>query len=328
MENLLTSNKVWQHWHISDELKQLLDKSSNVILPEKRDELIELSTNGKENLTYKVVYNVEGKGEVTEAEVIRCKNGIAVNYTEAYMRRRDPNCMVVNNIEMTDKVTFQERFNKEFEPLRKETFDWLSDNEIIIVPFMAGGTEYGYPALMVAPKNAAFFAASIYDLQGMIPTDKLERDFEPKAIIYVAPPFRHSHFEGKQVVVHNQQNSVHEVFSYNLYPGPSAKKGVYGVLLALGLKEDFVTVHASTVNITTPYDNDISILHEGASGSGKSEMLEYAHREEDGRLLLGRNVVTGEEKYLALQQGCKLQPVTDDMALCHPSFRKITAVYA
>lgn len=44
MENLLTSNKVWQHWHISDELKQLLDKSSNVILPEKRDELIELST--------------------------------------------------------------------------------------------------------------------------------------------------------------------------------------------------------------------------------------------------------------------------------------------
>ena len=308
MENLLTSNKVWQHWHISDELKQLLDKSSNVILPEKRDELIELSTNGKENLTYKVVYNVEGKGEVTEAEVIRCKNGIAVNYTEAYMRRRDPNCMVVNNIEMTDKVTFQERFNKEFEPLRKETFDWLSDNEIIIVPFMAGGTEYGYPALMVAPKNAAFFAASIYDLQGMIPTDKLERDFEPKAIIYVAPPFRHSHFEGKQVVVHNQQNSVHEVFSYNLYPGPSAKKGVYGVLLALGLKEDFVTVHASTVNITTPYDNDISILHEGASGSGKSEMLEYAHRE--------------EEKYLALQQGCKLQPVTDDMALCHPSFRK------
>ena len=217
MENLLTSNKVWQHWHISDELKQLLDKSSNVILPEKRDELIELSTNGKENLTYKVVYNVEGKGEVTEAEVIRCKNGIAVNYTEAYMRRRDPNCMVVNNIEMTDKVTFQERFNKEFEPLRKETFDWLSDNEIIIVPFKAGGTEYEYQAKKVAPKNAAFFAASIYDLQGMIPTDKLERDFEPKAIIYVAPPFRHSHFEGKQVVVHNQQNSVHEVFSYNLY---------------------------------------------------------------------------------------------------------------
>ena len=54
--------------------------------------------------------------------------------------------------------------------------------------------------------------------------------------------------------------------------------------------------------------------------AAKSEMLEYAHREEDGRLLLGKNVVTGEEKYLALPQGCKLKPVTDDMALCHPSF--------
>lgn len=75
------------------------------------------------------------------------------------MRRRDPNCMVVNNIEMTDKVTFQERFNKEFEPLRKETFDWLSDNEIIIVPFMAGGTEYGYPALMVAPKKRSILCS-------------------------------------------------------------------------------------------------------------------------------------------------------------------------
>ena len=52
------------------------------------------------------------------------------------------------------------------------------------------------------------------------------------------------------------------------------------------------------------------------------EMLEYAHREEDGRLLLGRNVVTGDEKYLPPLQGCKLQPVTDDMALCHTGFQK------
>lgn len=322
MENLLAQGKEWKHWHISDELKELFEKSKKVILPDTREELIDLSLGGKENVTFSVSYEVEGKGNIVEAEVVRCKNGIAINYPDTYMRRRDPNCMVVNNIEMTDKVTFDERFKKSFDPLRKETFDWLSKNEIILVPFMAGGSKYGYPALMVAPKNAAFFAASIYDLQGVIPNDKLEKDFEPKAIIYVAPSFRHTHFEGKQVVVHNQQGAVHEVFSYNLYPGPSAKKGVYGVLLALGLKEDFVTVHASTVNITTPYDNDISILHEGASGSGKSEMLEYAHREEDGRLLLGKNVVTGEEKHLALQQGCKLQPVTDDMALCHSSFQK------
>lgn len=321
MENTLNERINWQDWKISDELKSIFAKSTRIILPETRDELINLSLGSKDNLEYSVSYDVNGK-DIVEATVVRCKNGIAINYPETYMRRRDPDCMVVNNMEMTDKTTFKDRFGKEFDSLRKETFDWLTKNEIILVPFMAGGKEYGYPALMVAPKNAAFFATTLYDLQGVIPNDKLEKHFNPKAVIYVAPPFRHTHFNGKQVVVHNQQNEVHEVFSYNLYPGPSAKKGVYGVLLALGLKEDFVTVHASTVNITTPYDNDISILHEGASGSGKSEMLEYAHREEDGRLLLGRNVVTGEEKHLALQQGCKLQPVTDDMALCHTNRQK------
>ena len=321
MENTLNKQINWQNWKISEDIKNVFEKSPNIILPETREELINLSVGGTDKLEYEVAYDINGKS-VTEATVVRCKNGIAINYPEKYMRRRDPNCMVVNNMEMTDKTTFSDRFDKEFDSLRKETFDWLATNEIILVPFMAGGKEYGYPALMIAPKNAAFFATTLYDLQGVIPNDKLEKYFNPKAIIYVAPPFRHTHFAGKQVVVHNQQNEVHEVFSYNLYPGPSAKKGVYGVLLALGLKEDFVTVHASTVNITTPYDNDISILHEGASGSGKSEMLEYAHREEDGRLLLGRNVVTGEEKHLALQQGCKLQPVTDDMALCHTNRQK------
>ena len=65
--------------------------------------------------------------------------------------------------------------------------------------------------------------------------------FVPRAIIYVAPPFRHTHFEGKQVCVHNRLNHCHEIFSYNLYPGPSAKKGVYSVLLDIGEQENWVT---------------------------------------------------------------------------------------
>lgn len=320
MENTVTN--IYESWKIGNDVKEVLEKAKNVILADTRDELVDLSVGGKGNMTFHVSYETEGVGTVVEADVIRCKNGIAVNYKDPYMRRRDPDCMVVNNIAMTDKERFEDRFKKPFDNVRKETLKWLSENELILVPFMAGGTKYGYPALMISPKNAAFFAMSVYDLQEAIPLDKLDRHFAPKAIIYVAPPFRHTHFQGKQVVVHNQQNAVHEVFSYNLYPGPSAKKGVYGILLALGLKEDFVTVHASTVNIITPYDNDVSILHEGASGSGKSEMLEYAHREEDGRLLLGKNVVTGEEKFLAPLQGCKLQPITDDMALCHSGFQK------
>ncbi len=49
-----------------------------------------------------------------------------------------------------------------------------------------------------------------------------------------------------------------------------------------------------------PYDNVVTLMHEGASGSGKSEMLEPAHREPDGRLLLGENLLTGEKRYLEI----------------------------
>ena len=186
MEKTAAKEKSWREWHIAEELQYVLERSKNVIIQKKRDELIELSLGSKDNYTYDVEYEVPGKGKVVEAHVTRCKNGIAVNYPDPYMRRRDPNCMVVNNIENTDKTTFKERFGHDFDGLRKETLDWLSAHEIILVPFMAGGTQYGYPALMMAPKNAAFFAASIYDLQGMIPYDKLEKDFEPRAIIYWA----------------------------------------------------------------------------------------------------------------------------------------------
>ena len=55
--------------------------------------------------------------------------------------------------------------------------------------------------------------------------------------------FRHTHFGGKQVVVHNRLPDLHEVFSYNLYPGPSAKKGIYSVLLDIGEQEGLSLIH-------------------------------------------------------------------------------------
>lgn len=75
-----------------------------------------------------------------------------------------------------------------------------------------------------------FFGLGLALLQGILNPDELDESFNPTAFIYTAPPFRHPHFEGKQVVVHNRQPGNYELFSYNLYPGPSAKKGVYGML--------------------------------------------------------------------------------------------------
>jgi hypothetical protein len=158
-------------------------------------------------------------------------------------------------------------------------------------------------------------------LQGLIAPQDLPASFAPKAVIYTAPVFRLTHFQGRQFVVHNRTPELYEMFSYNLYPGPSAKKGVFGMLLDLGAREGWVTAHCSAVQVMTPYDNQVTIMHEGASGGGKSEMLEQAHRQDDGRWAFGKNIITGEERYLELPRSCDLYPIADDMALCHPSLQ-------
>jgi hypothetical protein len=310
-----------QKFILSEEVKNVLTGSKKVTFPRSRAELIELSLGNQNVDSFEVVYEVPGKGNVVEANVIRCKNGVAVNYMEDYMRRRDPDSLVIGDNLDTDKPRYKDIYHADFEPLRHETLDWLKDQELIVLPFKAGGYEYGYDAILIAPANAAFFACALADLQGFLGIEEVTDSFCPKAIVYLAPPFRHTNFDGKQIVVHNRLEQVHEVFSYNLYPGPSAKKGIYGVLLNIGEQEDWLTAHASTVKVITPYDNEIVIMHEGASGGGKSEMIEPPHRAADGRLVLGENIVTGEMFYLELKETCELRPVTDDMALCHPKMQ-------
>ncbi|MFW5867581.1 MAG: DUF4914 family protein [Armatimonadota bacterium] len=283
---------------------------------------LELLACGGEGITeWEVGYELPDGRYVHEVDVVRVKNGIAVNYTEPYMRRRDPDCMVIADKSPSDKTTFQERFDESFEPLREETFSWLAGEELAIFGFEMGYSPLGDDALAVCPVNAAFFAFGLGLLQGVIDIEELDRPFDPHTIIYVAPPFRHTRFGGKQIVVHNRI-AEHEIFSYNLYPGPSAKKGVYGALIELGAQDEWVTAHCSTVQVITPYDNIVNFMHEGASGGGKSEMLQQPHRLSDGRLCIGRNTVTGDETFLELQRTCDLRPVCDDMGMCHPSLQK------
>jgi len=285
-------------------------------------ELVELSCrDAAADGWHEVSYDVPGKGRVVEARVCRVRNGIAANYIEPYMRRRDPDCMVIADNLPTDKPRFNNRFGTDFVKLRQETFDWLKTQKLAIYFFIAGAPGKGINSMVVSPANAGFFALGLSLLQGILNPEEIPENFSPKAVIYIAPPFRHSHFDGKQIVVHNR-TSIYEMFSYNLYPGPSAKKGVYGMLIELGVQEQWATTHCSTVQVVTPYDNKVTIMHEGASGGGKSEMLEQIHRERDGRILLGHNLLNGEDRYIVLPRVCHLRPVTDDMALCHPSLQK------
>ena len=61
--------------------------------PETLDELTELCYGPAHADSFDVSYDIEGMGRVKEAEVHRCKNGVAVNFTEDYMRRRDGGCL-------------------------------------------------------------------------------------------------------------------------------------------------------------------------------------------------------------------------------------------
>ncbi len=306
---------------IPDPLKEVLDDAPDVTMASTMKDLEILSCGAEENTEWKVDYELPDGSRVNEADVVRVKNGIAANYPEPYMRRRDPNCMVIADEGPSDKTAYEDRFGESFDPLRDETFSWLADQELAIFCYEMGYSALGGDGLAVCPANAAFFAFALALLQGIVDPNELDRPFDPDTVIYVAPPFRHTHFDGEQVVVHNRVEE-HEIFSYNLYPGPSAKKGVYGALIEQGAQDDWVTPHCSTVQVITPYDNIVNFMHEGASGGGKSEMLQQPHRLPDGRLRIGRNLVTDEERFLEIERTCDLHPVCDDMGMCHPSLQQ------
>lgn len=321
---------------MSDLFKQLEDK--NITLPDSiisilqsckkltvfntTQDLAIASTNGEENVEFEVKYDVPGKGEFTEAIVHRVRNGISANYTEAYMRRRDPDTMVIADDLPSDKKRFSDKYGYDFSALQEETFEWMKEQELAAFFYFAGRAGIGSLGIAVAPANAAFFAMGLSMLQEIIPVDQLKEGSKISSSILVAPVFRHTHFDGKQVVVHNRTRDVHELYAYNLYPGPSAKKGLYGVILTQGEKEGWITAHCSAVQSISPYDNITTFMHEGASGGGKSEMHQNIVREPDGRVSLGKNLVNGEERYITIPRFCLFNPVADDMAFCHPSVQR------
>ena len=302
---------------LPEHLKAAVSKAKWRCYPETKEQLLELCYGPTHSSRYDVTYTIPGRGVFKEAEVVRCKNGPVVNFMEDYMRRRDPDCMRIGDDLPTDKPRFKDVYGYDFSKLRAETMRWFEGQGIILLPFHAGGRYFGYDALMVCPTNAAFFALSLANMQGFVSIHDIEAGFTPRAIIYVAPPFRLTHFDGKQVVVHQRSENLHEVFAYNLYPGPSAKKGVFSMLLDIGEHEGWVTNHASAAVLETPYENEVVFMHEGASGGGKSEMLEEVHKEENGQVLLGTHLVSGEDYYLTLNETCKIHPIADDMVLSH-----------
>lgn len=317
----MNKQQILEKIDLPDDVRDVIENCRSIVLADDVKDLIELSVLNDSG-TQVVSFDVPGQGVIEEAIVHRVKNGIAANYCEPYLRRRDPDSMIVADDLPSDKVKFKDVFNKDFAELRQETFDWLKEQDLAMFCFASGQMLDEFPSIAIVPLNSGFFALGLALLQGLVRMSEFEGVFKPNVFLYCAPPFRHTHFDGKQRVVHNRTREKYEVFSYNLYPGPSAKKGIYGALIHFGELEGWVTAHASAVQVITPYDNKIVIMHEGASGGGKSEMNEFIHREQDGSILLGTNTVTGEKRYLYIQRTCKLRAITDDMAICHTKLQK------
>ena len=312
-------NELKERFNLSEPVEQILKECPDFKIVDSTNQLEKLSIKNSNNGFKKVKYQVNNEKDIIDATVVNVRNGIAANFMEPYMRRRDPNCMVIADDKPTDKERFEERFNEKFDKTRQETFDWLKTQSLVAFFFEAGPKNLNYTVMAIAPANAGFFAFGLSLLQGIKSLDDDNEVITPKGYIFVAPPFRHTHFDGQQVVVHNRLKDNYELFSYNLYPGPSAKKGVYSMLINLGEKNEWPTLHCSAVQVVTPYDNKLNIAYEGASGAGKSEMLQDMHRERSGRIMLGKNIVTNDEYKITLPQGCNLRPIADDMAVT-PSY--------
>lgn len=325
----------WPKLGLPAHVIEVLSAAPEIYVPSSREDLLDWALGRETGTTdwnignredmgeFEVAFDVPRVGRVVEAVVTKARNGLAVNFPDPRMRRRDPDAMIIGDTQPTDKPTYQQRFGESFDLTRQKTLGWLKTQELIVTPFYSGPDDLRYGSLLIIPRQAGFFAGALADLQGMIPGNEVPADFRLSGgVLFIAPPFRHTHFDGKQVVVHFRTQTHQEIYAYNLYPGPSAKKGVYSILLDIGEREGWTTNHCAAVGVVTPYDNEIVIMHEGASGGGKSEMTEHIHRMEDGRLLIGKNVVTGEERTLVLPEACRLNPMADDMACAHPHYNE------
>ena len=109
------------------ELLELLSSCKSYTVFDTVEQLAVAALGGTENNTFEVKYDIQGKGEYTEAVVHRVNNGISANYTDPYLRRRDPETMVIADNLPTDKETFKSRFGHDFSGLKAETFEWLKN---------------------------------------------------------------------------------------------------------------------------------------------------------------------------------------------------------
>lgn len=167
-EEMIQMNSLLTKFTFTDELTDVIENCKGVVVPTSKAELYDMVFGPEHADVYDVVFDVPGKGLVKEADVVRCKNGASVNFTEDYMRRREPDCMRIADDKPTDKKRFADVYGYKFDKLRRETMDWFKTQELILMPFNSGGNQYGYGSMLVCPKQCAFFALFLLTFLGFL----------------------------------------------------------------------------------------------------------------------------------------------------------------
>ncbi|MBT3320456.1 MAG: DUF4914 family protein [Clostridia bacterium] len=89
-------------------------------------------------------------------------------------------------------------------------------------PLIAGDDEYCYQALLICPVNAVFLQQVCLIYKGLYQKMKLVKHIR-LGQLYSCTTFRHTHFDGKQGVVHNRLDTVHEILIQSI-SGSECKK--------------------------------------------------------------------------------------------------------
>ena len=175
------TDSYFARFNLPEDVDAALSKCQYLAFVETKEELDEMVYGPTHTSRYDVTYQIEGRTE-KEAEVVRCKNGASVNFMEDYMRRRDPNSMVIGDDLPSDKPRFKDRFGYDFSKLKAETLEWLSEQTLLLLPFRAGANAYGYDSLMICPVNAAFFALALANMQGFVSIKDVAKGYTPRSI--------------------------------------------------------------------------------------------------------------------------------------------------
>ncbi len=115
----------WADLDLPAHVREVLSAAPLVQTPETRQQLLDwalgratgetdwtLGNRDDHGVYTRSVFQTPGQGRIAEAVITKARNGLAINFPDPAMRRRDPDAMVIGDSLPTDKPTYEQRFGQ------------------------------------------------------------------------------------------------------------------------------------------------------------------------------------------------------------------------